>query len=104
MNKCSYNVTLTDLVIKWPSSWIDVIARWLTFLMKPLTLRVGVVAGLSLLFVTSIYSTLIMPVQSTVDTLFHNAWGVMIIVIVWQLGQENEFKERVVRLSFEMAW
>jgi hypothetical protein len=81
----SYGATLTDLVIKRPSPWIGVAVRGIAVVMKPLTSWVGVLAGLLLLLATSVYSTMFMPVQPTVDTLFGNSWGLMLIVIVWQL-------------------
>lgn len=81
----SYEATLTDLVIKRPSPWIGTAVLGIAVVMKPLTSWTGVLAGLLLLLVTSVYSTMLMPVQPTVDTLFGNSWGLMLIVIVWQL-------------------
>lgn len=80
-----YRATVTDLVIKRPLPWIRSVVRGMSEITKPLTSWAGVIIGLFLLLFSSIYSTLLMPVQPTVDAAFGNAPALILIVILWQL-------------------
>ncbi|MEO5316312.1 hypothetical protein PV772_19705 [Pseudarthrobacter sp. CC12] len=80
-----YGTTITDLVIKRPSPWIGAVVRSIAVVTRPLTSWAGVLTGLLLLMITSVYSTLIMPVQPTVDFVSDNALGFILTAIVWQM-------------------
>ena len=83
--EAAYTPTLTDLTLKLSVPALRRIVSVLSFLVWPATTMPGVVIGLALLCVSTVYVTLIAPVSASISPLIDHPAVTMVALFVWNL-------------------
>lgn len=83
--EAAYTPTVTDLTLKWSVPALRRIVRLLSLLVGPATSWGGLLIGLALLGVSTVYVTLVAPVSSSISPLIDRPAVTMAALFLWNV-------------------